>query len=306
MAALPLTLSTVASAQPGARAPAATTPAPADETPKIVRIALSTAASRSLGEARLRRLVEILLGGAANVPAEPAGPLDENAVRVFVDLPQPTVVRIQVQGPGRRIDARRVDVAGLPWDVATRYVAIAASESARAQLASPIRWRPRAPTEDEIRDALAAKPSFELAAGLVGAFLTDADVGLLGSRLRATFHQPILSETLTLTALGGTTGGDWLELGLDLAHRVWIAPDVRTRFGLGFGIASASDLRQDEVERAHVWVRGHALGAIDLRFASETSWLSIGLEPGVAFDAYRERAGFFMGGTLEVSYDAPY
>jgi hypothetical protein len=301
VAALSVTLAASA-----ARAqPPAVGPPPSEETPKIVRIALSTAASRSLGEGRLRRLVEIQLGGAVTVPAEPAGALDENAVRVFVDLPQPTVVSVQVQGPGRRIDARRVDVAGLPWDVATRYVAIAASESVRAQLASPIRRKPRAPTDDEIRDALASKPSFELSGGLVGAFATDADVGLFGSRVRATFHQPVLSETFTLSALGGTTRGSYFELGVGAAHRVWITSDVRARFGLGLGIASGSHLRRED-DDTHVWVRGHAITALDLRFASDVSWLSIGLEPGVLFDAHTERAGFMLGGTLEIGYDAPY
>jgi hypothetical protein len=292
----------VASAQPNGAAAAPVV----EETPRIVRIALSTAATRSLGEGRLRRLVEIQLGGAATVPTEPAGPLDENAVRVFVDLPLPTVVSVQVQGPGRRLDSRRVDVAGLPWDVATRYVAIATSESIRAQLASPIRRKPRPRTDDEIRDALAEKPSFELAAGLVGGYVTDAGAGLLGSRIRATFHQPILSESFTLTALGASTSGSYLELGVGAAHRLWITPDLRTRFGLGFAVASGTDLRAGDDDETHPWVRANALAALDARFGADSTWIAFGVEPGLAFDAHAERAGFFIGGTIEISYDARY
>ncbi len=293
-----------AAAQPNGAAAAA--PAAEEAPPKVVRIALSTAATRSLGEGRLRRLVEIQLGGAASVPGEPAGPLDENAVRVYVDLPLPTVVSVQVQGPGRRLDSRRVDVAGLPWDVATRYVAIATSESVRAQLASPIRRKPRAPTEDEVRDGLAARPSFELAAGLVGGYVTDAGAGLLGSRIRATFHQPILSESFTLTALGTSTRGSYFEVGMGAAHRLWLTPDLRTRFGLGFAVASGSDVRQGQDEEAHPWVRAHALAALDARLDADSSWIAFGVEPGLALDAHAERAGFFIGGTVEISYDARY
>lgn len=276
-----------------------------EEVTRIVRIALSASAQRSISEARMRRLVEIHLGGLADVPVEPAGPLDENAVRVFVDLPQPTVVRVQVRGPGRALDVRRVDVAGLPWEVATRFVAIATSESVRAQLAPPRKRRPRAPTDEEIVAQLAAKASVELGAALVGAFVSDADVGLFGARARVSFHQSALSETITLTSMGATTGGNWLEIGVVASHRLWLVPELRLDLGLGFAVASVNDLRPLEEGETHPWIRGHGVAELDIRLGEEGAWLSASVEPGIAYDAHRERVGFYAGGTLAIAYDAP-
>lgn len=293
----------VAAAAPSRAQNARDDGADANAAPSRVRIALSARAAERLSEARVRRLVEIQLAGAATVPSEAVGPLDENAVRVFIDLPDPSVATIQVQGPGRRLAARRVDVSGLPWDAATRFVAIATSESVRVQLRPVARPRPKAPTPDEIAARLGRTPSLEVGGALAAAWLPDPGVGLFGPRLRLSFHPRWVSEHVTLTALGSSSTGAWLEGGLGASHRTFWTPDVRTHVGAGLGVAGAFDLEgEDEDEDADLWIRGHALLGLGLR-TSASAWFSFDLEPGFTVDARRERTGPYVGGAVQISFD---
>lgn len=266
----------------------------------MIRIALSRRAAETLSEVRVRRLVELQLGGEIAVAPEPQGPLDENAVRVFIDLPSPATAEIQAQAPKRRLAIRRVDVAGLPWDAATRFVAIAASESIRLQVRPVPKRKPRPPTPAEIAERQAKTPSLEVGGALTGAWLSEGGNGLFGSRLRLTFHQRFLSEMLAFSALGSTSGSEWLEGSIGAAHRTFWLPNVRTHLGAGVGAAGLFD--SAEGSDADAWLRPHATLGVGIR-ATDDAWLSVDLEPGVAIDLARGEPAAWIGAAMSVSYD---
>jgi hypothetical protein len=272
-----------------------------DPQPQVIRVALSKRASETLSEVRVRRLVELQLGGDVPVAPEPYGPLDEVAVRVFIDLPSPSVAEIQAQAPKRRLAIRRVDVAGLPWDAATRFVAIAASESIRLQLRPLPKRKPRPPTNAEIAERLEKTPSLELGGALTGAWLSGTNEGFLGSRLRFSFHQRVLSEHLSISAMGSTASTSWFEGSIGASHRTFWLPDVRTHIGAGFGVAAVFDQSSGEPDP---WIRGYAAASVSLRLAGD-AWLGVELEPGAALDAPNERVGAFIGAAMSIGYDGP-
>ncbi len=301
LAAAALAISTPARAQP---APAS---AEVEQPPKIVRIALSRAAADKLSDLRVRRLVEQQLGGGVQIAEEPLGPLDEASVRVFIDMPGPSVAVVQVQAPGKRVETRTVDVSGLPWVVATRFVAIATSESVRPELTPRRKPKPRIPTAAEIAERLAAEPSFELGAALVAGYAGDLDTALFGSRASLSFHQRPLSETLSFTALGSLGAGLWVEGSLGIKHRLWVGPDLRFGLGGGFALAAANGVRATDDGDVDLWVRPHAAISVDVRLHDHQrkrgAFLFVGLEPGASVDAARERAGLWLGGNVGISYE---
>ena len=292
---------TEAAAEAPAAAPAAVASG-GEASPSVVRVALTKAASEKLSEQRVRRLVELQVGGGAVVPAEAIGPLDENAVRVFIDLPEPTVVTVQVQAPDRRLETRNVDVAGLPWEVATRFVATAASQSVSALLAPKRKPRPRPPTPEEIARELAKQPALEVSGGLEAVYSSDLETALFGSRLRVAFHERVLSESVSLAALGSLDGGLWAEIDVAAWHRLWLNPDLRLGLGAGFALGLTRGLRAEADPDLELWVRPHGLVALDVRL-QPNAWLRIGLDPGASVDASRDAVGLWMGGSAALAYE---
>lgn len=271
---------------------------------KLVRIVVAKTAAEKLSELRVRRLVELQLGGDIRVPEEPAGPLNENAVRVYVDLPEPAIVEVQVQAPGRKLETRRVDVSGLPWEVASRFVSIATSELVRGQLTPRRKPRPRPPTPEEIADKLAGEPSFELSAALEGAWLGELDEALLGSRLAATFHQRALSERVSLGWLGGTGGGSWLDVDVAATHRFWFGPDFRLALGGGFALAVLDDapLPGPARDAPALWVRAHARATIDVRL-DDHAFIGFDLDPGLTVDPATSSVGPWLSGGIHLAFE---
>lgn len=288
--------------KPATRAPGRGNRAEADATPKLVRLALSKKAAEKLSEPRVRLLVALQVGDGVTVPAEATGPLDEEAVRIFIDLPEPTIAVVQVQAPDGRLETRNVDVAGLPWEVATRFVAAAAAQSVRAQLSPPRKPRPRPLTPEEVASKLAAKPWLEVSAGLEAVYSSDLGTALFGSRLRFAYHESVLSQAISLAALGSLDGGLWTEVDIAASHRFWIRPDLRIALGLGFALALTSGLRDEAADDLDLWIRPHALGALDLRM-TEDAWLSLAVDPGVTVDPHTEEVGLWVGGMVRLGYE---
>jgi hypothetical protein len=197
-----------------------------------------------------------------------------------------------------------VDVAGLAWDVAARFVALAVSESVRGQLAPVVRKRPRPPSPAEILAAEAARPTVQTSAALVGTFLGGADTALVGSRLEVAFHRAPLGQHLSIAALASTRGGHWIELGTGATHRLWATPGLRFEVGGGLGLAATEGLRGPSDDEVSVHARASARLGLEARLDGP-SWLAARLEPGVALDAERGRAGAMLGGSLAILIDAP-
>ena len=294
-----------------------TRPPATDEAPvaALVRVALSKSAATFLTEGRVRRLIDLELPRSTRLAGEATGPLDENAVRVFIDLPEPDTITIQVQAPQRKLEVRSVNVAGLAWDVAARVTAIAASESVRVQIA-PLRKRPtrsHEPTATELDAALRRTPSVSVGGSIVGASLPALGGGLVGSRIRVGFHQPMLSEELSLMAMGGDGNQGrmrWLEVDLGAHHRLWLAPYLRMSLG---GLAGLVNLHLEEPPRTtgerkvgpltSFTLRAAATVGLEARLAPEL-WLGLDLEPGaILLDAPTGAQGAWIGAALGLSFD---
>ncbi|MFO0550102.1 MAG: hypothetical protein U0271_17035 [Polyangiaceae bacterium] len=277
-------------------------PAAVEEQPRIIRLALSKRAAEKLSDLRVRRLVELQLGGEIVVPVEATGPLDENAVRVFIDLPQPTRATVQVQALDRPLESREVDVAGMSWEVATRYIALAVSEVVRGQIAPKRRPRPRTPTSFEEAAALARIPRVQFGAALEAAYVEDFDTLLLGSRVFAGFHQQIFSEQLSFAAMGTIDGRAYLEGDIVLEHRFWVLPPLRINLGAGFGIAGLERPQATGDFAFDLWARVHAELAVELQL-DEKAWLAIGASPGFTIDPQRQLIGGWLGGSVRMSFE---
>jgi len=270
----------------------------AEAPPKLVRVGLSKRAAEKLSELRVARLVELQLGGDVQVAAEPVGPLDEFALRVFIDMKEATLVEVQVQVIGKRVETRTVDVSGLPWEVATRFVAIATSESLRSLMVPRRKPRPRSPTPDEIAAKLASEPSYEINGALEAAYVGDASTAVFGSRLGITFHQRPLSERLSLAWLGSLDGSLWFEGDVAALHRFWFGPDLRLKVGAGFALAGVGSPGVD----VDPWLRAHAIAELDVRM-TPSSFFVIGLDPGITVDPARETVGPWLGGSLAFTFE---
>jgi len=290
----------------------------------FVRIALGPAAAERLSDVRLRRLAAFQLAETARVGASADGPLDEGAVHVFVELRGTSTVVVQAQAPGRRIDTRTVDVEGLPWDVAQRFVAIGISEMVRAQLAPVRKPRPRPPTEDEILAGLGARSSIELRSSAVLAFDGAPGTPIVGSRFDVSVRQPWLDAHAlvgVLADLGACEGPDRdgcdrarLELGLGASELVWLDPDARLELGVEAAAAIGATAphhahtpwkdRDEPDESAVRWLRATALLGAAYQ-VDERVWLDAAIEPGVVVEPARGSAGAWLGGRVGIAFEAP-
>jgi hypothetical protein len=295
----------------------------------FVRIALGPAAAERLSDVRLRRLAAFQLAESARVGASADGPLDEGAVRVFVELRGTSTVVVQAQAPGRRIDTRTVDVEGLPWDVAQRFVAIGISEMVRAQLAPVRKPRPRPPTEDEVVAGLAARSTIELRSSAVAAFDGAPGAPIAGSRFDVSVRQPWLDAHAlvgVLADLGACEGPARercgrarLELGLGGSELVWLDPDARLELGVEAAAAlgstaldsgatrdepASSTGREHRSEGPVRWLRATAVVGAAYR-ADERVWLEAAVEPGVVVEPGRGDVGAWVGGRVGIAFEAP-
>lgn len=295
-------------AQPPATGAASPTSTDELATPSVVRVGLSEQAAAFLTEARVRRLMELELPETVHLADAAVGPLDENAVRLYIDLPEPSVVTIQVQAPGRKLEQRRVDVSGLAWDVAARVTAVAASEAVRSQIA-PIRKRPtkpKEPTDAELMAAMRDVPSIRVIGEISGAGLPSAGAGLLGSRLGIGFHQPYFFEELSLGVLGGEGNHGslrWLELSAILGHRLFFTSRVRSELGATFALARADYAGGVAAGEGAFTLRAAAHLTLEVR-PTERLWIGLELEPGaVLLPDPVALQGAWLGGNLTVGWD---
>ncbi len=283
---------------------------PEDAPPPIVRMALSRQAEAFLTEGRMRRLIGLELPASTKLADEPTGPLDESAVRLYIDLPEPTVVTIQVSAPQRKVETRRVDVAGLAWDVAARVTAIAASESVRSEL-EPVRRRPprpREPTDDDLAAWFHRTPAISIDGAFELAILPSvAAIG--GTRLSVGFHQPVFSEEISIAALTGGGSGrtlEWLDGSIGLAHRFYFLSRLRSEIGGSFALGHA-ELRgppPGDVARDFT-LRAAGLVSLDARVVDH-AWLSLRVQPGgIVLDAPKRHSGR-VGECRSRAHDRPF
>ena len=277
---------------------------PADATsepqaPHVVRIAFTRAAAEKLNALRVRRLVELQLGNDLEVDPEPSGPLDEIAIRVFIELDE-TTVRVQAHAPGRRIESRPVAVEGVAWEVATRFVAITASELVKSLAIPPRKPKPTTPSPSERALVEAEKPRLEVSSSLEFAYWASEESVALGSRVRASFHERLVSGSLSLAAFGSPSGASAYETELAVLHQFWVSPELRITPGLGLGLLLMPETPQKQ--DLTLGLRAHALGQLDLQLDPKT-WLRFGVEPGFTVEPVSGAVGAWLGGSASVSFE---
>lgn len=280
--------------------PPASEQAAAADAPSVVRISFAQNAAEKLNAIRLRRLVELQLGAELAVDPAPVGPLDENVIRVFIALETDTLVRVQAQAPGRRLESRPVDVTDVPWEVATRFVAITASELVKSQAAPPRKPRPRPLTPFERAMLEANVPRFEVSGAFESGYWGAADDVVFGSRLRVAHHGYWLSESLSLAAVASPSGSAGYEIDLAAMRQFWIDPSFRLTPGAGLGLFM-TDLADLE-EGFDPAMRVHALAQLDARLSAET-WFRLGVEPGLTLDPDGE-VNLWVSGTAAIVFEA--
>jgi len=298
--------------------------APAPSAERLpVRLALSPAAAEYLTEIRVRRVLAAELGGAAELTSTSTGPLDESTVQVWVDLPEPSRVILQVKAPKRRLARRRVNISGLPWDVAARFVAIAVSQIVRRQL-RPLRVRPvqkpKGPSPEELEHAARRLSSVVLESGFGAVALPGASGALMGPRLAlgghgAGFHHQVSAQWLVGDAGPGALR--WFELGAGGDYRHWLTRSLRLTLGANAAVAAVrfadSEVVRSPPNEADGWSArvAAALGA-QVRLG-QRQWLSLTMEPGVILREVPYRTatgasaidGAWLGARLGLVWDQP-
>jgi hypothetical protein len=282
---------------------------------------MSPAAAEYLTEIRVRKLVEIELRGAAELEPFAYGPLDSQWVSVWIDLPDPSIVLIQVLAADRPLIQRRVNITGLPWDVAARFVAIATSESIRRQLRpKPPRPppTPTGPTPDELRRARRMAPSAVLRGMGAAAILPGGGAWLAGPAFAVASHSGGITQALEARWLIGDTDAGrmrWFEGGAGADYRFWLTEELRILFGANAGIAAVA-LSDDQAVRAgteehETWSARAALSLGAEARLGASSWLGLRVEPGavlreIPFDGgSRAIDGAWLGVSLGLVVDQP-
>lgn len=270
-------------------APPAATNAEEERLP--VRLALSPAAADYLTDIRVRRVLAVELGGAAELAPIPNGPLDESAVQVWVDLPEPSRVILQVKAPKRRLARRRVNISGMPWDVAARFVAIAVAQMVRRQL-RPLKVRtvqkPKGPTPEELEIASRRLPSLVLEGSFSAVGLPGASGGLVGPHFSlgthgAGFHHEVHGRWLVGDAEPGALR--WFEVGAGGDYRHWLHPSWRLTFGANAAMAAVrladAEIISNPPSESDGWSARIAAALGAQARLGRTEWLALTLEPGV-------------------------
>lgn len=277
-----------------------------------MRLAVSPAAAKALSELRLRRLLELEVEDVASLAPALAGPLGDHVAFVWVDLPTPGKVVIEVRVGEHPVARREIAVLGLASGVAARLVTIGISELVHAQVQpapQPAQQptTPRAPTADELDRAARRQPALILTPAGTAAFIPQSSAVLGGPGLGVGFRAFGLSETLYgrwLTGVATDAGAmRWLEVGLSAEYRLWLHPAWRLSFGGSAALASVhlgDAMGVDGVlgERSTWSARAGGSLGVEARIRSPV-WIGLSVEPGAMLRPLHFEAAGGARGTIE-------
>ena len=289
--------------------------------PIAVRAALSAKAAEGLKGQPVLRLLDIELDEHTPLAPQPTGPLGGEIIWVWIDMPTPRAVSIEVRRMDRPLARRTLPVEGLSPDVAARVVAIAASEMVRAQ-ARPLRTKeaPKPAPEPANTDE-AAEQAFAgvtLSAALTTLVLPGSTPPLLyGPELALTHRQGPVGEQLYgrwLANPGSEHEARWFEIGAGADLRLALPDnDWRVHFGARAGAVMARLPGATELDGVpgdlHAWTaRAGGLLGVERRLTGP-SWIELGVEPGAVLHTIeasdpsdRGGSGWSIGGfALDVS-----
>ena len=288
-----------------------------------VRFALSDAAKDKLPSSRFRRYLTIELDDTGHVAAKADGPLGDEVAYVWVDVPKPDTIEVQVRVGGHRIARRTFTLrAGTRDEVAARLVALITAEMVRAS-AKPERVRrarpPKPITPDEVEAATRLNPAILLAAQANYAWLPSADANLFGTSLQLAFRTGGVRELLTGRFLGGPSDAGtlrWFELGLGADYTTWLGSHWRMSAGAA---AAAATLGLRDVQSVDAidgqrttWSARAGLPLLFETSVARSVWLGAGVEPAVILrpadyvldDGRAGRLeGFWLGLNLSLQFE---
>ncbi|MBI4701917.1 MAG: hypothetical protein HY744_12330 [Deltaproteobacteria bacterium] len=292
--------------------------------PIPVRVAVSEAGAKRLGELRVLRLLDIELDERTRLDPRPTGPLGEDSIRVWIDVPSPQRAVVEVQRTDRPLSVRRLAIGSFPADIAARVVAIATSELVGLQA----RPRPVAPPPPPAL-APATPPAAHLASGLTAGaglqalWLPESEPGLVvGPELGVAHRVGPLGQALYARWLASPATGRalrWFEVGVGSDLRLALSsPRWRLRLGAKAGAAAlwAPEASTEDGTRgaAYDWtVRAAGVAGVDLRL-DRRSWVALAIEPGAALRTVELRdergapwqvGGFGLGVSLALGVDHP-
>lgn len=288
-----------------------------------VRVGLSVAAAEGLSDQRMRRLLELELGEKAVLAPGTSGPLGDHVAYVWIDLPSPGLVAIEVRIGDKPVARRELGITGLTWDVAARIAAITTSEMVRVQMrpARVVRRAPppKGPTPAELEIASRKRDALVWGAGLETALIPPNQAFVLGPSLDVALRRFGVGGHLGAAWLTGPSASGtlrWLDISLGLSSRTWVSSSFRLSIGAD---ASMALLHLDGVSSvdgvpggADTWsARGGFEGGIEVRLYGPL-WMGLKLQPGIilrpvpyadAAGAPRKLEGAFLGAGLSLSYE---
>jgi hypothetical protein len=304
-------IASLAASRPSTAAPPPAPPpteAKAPALPQRVRLAVSKGADKRLAEVRLRRLLAIELGRRLEVGPEAIGPLNDDLVQVWIDVPEEKRALIHVRRMGRSLARRVLDIGGYSADTAARVVALETSEMIRVQVDAPLpdpcsgcRVKPNGDRGGKLRFAAVGSAMLR--------WIPKGEPYLVaGPRVESEHHlgppalslsQSIYGQWLISPDAPRTRwieGGFGVDAGIGLARG---AIDWRLRAGVRAGFASVSIGGERPLD---TWT-ANAAG----RIAIETSpvrglWLGLAAEPGAILRPIDGRLrGFTLGAALTIA-----
>lgn len=318
-ALVPALVATPAAAetQTAARAGMAAQATAEGQAPPVVRVAVSPAAAKRLLAKRVRRLIALEVRRTVRTEREPIGPLGEELIRVWIDVPNPRRAIIEVRRTGRTLARRAISIADFDGNVAARVVAIAAGEMVRVQARAVRRVPKTTPDASAHRDPDAGDGAFRTNAGFGVLIAPNSEPALmLGPELGIEHRRGITAQTLYARWLMGEGEAQrirWLEIGAAFDVRLPLSEQWRLRLSAKAGGVSLwlpnAVLIDGLPSQGSEWsLRAGGLLGIETRL-SQRDWLGLSVEPGATLrtlgvvDAARqstEVGGFTLGIALNL------
>jgi hypothetical protein len=250
-----------------------------------VRLAVSKAAAKRLHARRVRRLLAIELGHHLRLAGGAVGPLGDDLVRVWIDVPRASRALIEVRRTGRPLAQRSLNIKALTSDAAARLVAIVTSEMVRVQARAP--GPPR--SHHGARTVARASASLALRSD-IGVMLTPGqDRGLwLGSGLVFEHRLGNTSQQLYGRQLTRDDAeARWIEFGVAAGLSRALPSRPRSRFNLGVQLGAAN-IRRASDDTSWSPTLAARIGG-DHRVTPRTR-ISLAIQPGIAFTMNHEAA----------------
>ncbi|MCC6551818.1 MAG: hypothetical protein IT372_02195 [Polyangiaceae bacterium] len=255
-------------------------------------------------------MLDIELPDSARLASRPSGPLGDQVAYVWIDRPTPARLEIQVRLDARPVVRRQIAISGLTSDVATRLVAIAASEIVRDEIRRTRAPRrppaPRRPSPEELEIASRDLDALSLSAGPYAAVISGEPSLVAGPGIAVAVQRLRVTESLFARWLAGPLRGGavrWLEAGASVDYRVWASPSWRFSLGAAASIASLhlpDAAAADGLAGEHDTWSARAGGAFGVEVrAGGPLWIGLALEPGAVLRPARYEDASGAAGAVE-------